>query len=187
MCGSDLRLHKICHLYTYTINMLKSTQNIYRENPTVSTCRLRRSLLTFHCIEIMSIGITKFEFFKWYDKKKCQLPIRVNHLGDGQTRTIRCGLLCDFSATSAPLKCFEGVRQGGLLQVFCLRIINKGLRIIFNFIKFYSSGLKVLYSLIGPGNGNLIHIDIIFAAPKLVFTNALSPLIMNSLKNRPHR
>ena len=41
---------------------------------------------------------------------------------------------------------------------------------IFNFIKFYLSDLKVLYSLIGPGKGNLIHEDIIFVTPKLCFT-----------------
>ena len=38
-----------------------------------------------------------------------------------------------------------------------------------NFIKFYLYGSKVLYFLVGPGNGNLIHVDIIFAALRFVF------------------
>ena len=34
---------------------------------------------------------------------------------------------------------------------------------IFKFIKFYTSGLIILYSLIGQGKEDLIHEDIIFA------------------------
>ena len=40
--------------------------------------------------------------------------------------------------------------------------------ILFYFIFLYSS--KVLYSLIVSGNGNIIHVDIIFAAPKFGFS-----------------
>ena len=43
------------------------------------------------------------------------------------------------------------------------------LKMICNFIKFYSPGLKWLYLLISPVNGNLIHEDIICAAPKFGF------------------
>ena len=51
----------------------------------------------------------------------------------------------------------------------CFSTTNGPLIIMFNLIKFYTSGLKVLYSLISPGKGNLIHVDIIFAAPKFGF------------------
>ena len=41
---------------------------------------------------------------------------------------------------------------------------------VFNFLNLYNSDWKVLYSLIGPGNRNLIHVDIIFATPKIGFS-----------------
>ena len=44
------------------------------------------------------------------------------------------------------------------------------LRAYFKFIKFYTYGLKVLYSLISPGKENLIHVDIIFAAPNFGYS-----------------
>ena len=50
---------------------------------------------------------------------------------------------------------------------FLAKIIH--LIIIFNFIKFHMSPSKVSYFLISTGRGNLIHIDIIFAAPNFGF------------------
>ena len=47
----------------------------------------------------------------------------------------------------------------------CFSTTNGPLIIMFNLIKFYTSGLKVLYSLISPGKGNLIQKYVIFAAP----------------------
>ena len=44
------------------------------------------------------------------------------------------------------------------------------LRTILKFIRLYKSVLKVLYSLICPGKGNLIQEDIIFVTPKFGFS-----------------
>ena len=44
-------------------------------------------------------------------------------------------------------------------------MIIRPLRTVFNFIKLNAFDLKVLYSLIGPGKGNVIHVYIIFEAP----------------------
>ena len=55
----------------------------------------------------------------------------------------------------------------------------------FFLIKFDFSGLKALYSLIW--NINLIHVDIIFAAPKWGFLYTNFPLTTHYLKNWPQR
>ena len=49
------------------------------------------------------------------------------------------------------------------------------LRTIFNLIKFYTSDLKVLYSLIISLNRNSIQVHIIFAAPKFCFSKCDIP------------
>ena len=43
------------------------------------------------------------------------------------------------------------------------------LRNIFKFENFYTSDLNILYLLFGPRKGNLMHGNIIFAAPKFCF------------------
>ena len=78
-------------------------------------------------------------------------------------------------------------QKQGQFQNCCFSTTITTLEFISNFMKCYASSLKVLYSLIGPGKENSIHEYIIFAAPKFVCRNAISPLIMYSVKKWYHR
>ena len=53
-------------------------------------------------------------------------------------------------------------------------------RVKINFIKLYLSPLRVLYSLIGPGKGNIIHEYTIFAAPKFGFSENMISLLIKT-------
>ena len=68
------------------------------------------------------------------------------------------------------LKFVHDTSKNGQLPITVSQTTIRPLRTIFNHIRFYMSSLKVLYTLIGLGKINLIHIDIIFAAPNFGFS-----------------
>ena len=89
---------------------------------------------------------------------------------EGMTTFFSCHCWHHESWFQKPWKIVPETAKKGSTSNFCFSTTIRHFRTMFKIINFYAYLNKILYLLIGPGNGSLTHIDITFTTPKFGFS-----------------